>query len=123
VTTTTESPASDCTVACRVLVYGEDVYVLSHKSDRWYLVEDEEFAERCRELGGGAPLEAEIIVRAVTTTDHSTGGFNYLPHSARDTTYSIPLIVVGHERESFQVTGSGVGQQLLDQAFEEEAKC
>jgi hypothetical protein len=121
-TTTITSPPEDIPVECRVLVHADDAYLLCPCSGRWYGIEDEEFAERCRQLGGGAPMDATVYVRRVQSTEHSTGGFNYPPHQVGSSEWSIPLIVVGHERESFQVTGPGVGQQLLGQQFEGEVK-
>lgn len=111
----------DVTVSGSIILHDGAAF-LKTEGGRWYVIECQEFFDRCREwVRPAETLDAEITVRREISTDIAGEGFNHPPHQVRGSDYSVTLLVIGFERESFHAD-RGVCQQLVDQQIEKEVQ-
>lgn len=116
--TTTNKSIEDTTVEGHIFLLDGVAYLKTAKA--FYELDDLDFYELCRRYAKPCiPLTAAVYIRRTISTDVSDGGFNYLAHNVQSSDYSVELMAVSHERESFHADRD-VCALLVSQEIEKE---
>lgn len=118
--TTTNKSTEDTTIEGQIFLLDGVAYLKTPKA--FYELDDLDFYERCRAfVKPCVPLAAALVVRRTMDLEVSDGGFNFPGHRVRSSDYSVPLMAVSHERESFHADRD-VCQLLVAQEIEREVE-
>lgn len=118
--TTTNKSTEDVTVEGHIFLLDGVAYLKTAKA--FYELDDLDFYERCRQfVKPCVPLSVALVVRRAMHLELSDGGFNFPDHRIRSSDYSVPLMAISHERESFHADRD-VCQLLVSQEIERECE-